>query len=157
MAIVSSTVSQEGAQKDGRKWTREVHTDGQGRVYEFPYLAAAGLDINAVLAARAITLAADLAAAEAEADVALIKANGSLAVVTTNHTTVAAIRTALRAAYATATRTDAVMIGDYLATLTDAQLQTLFGLTAGQVNTLRTNKLTPAASLATSIRAAAGQ
>jgi len=35
-------------------------------------------------------------------------------------------------------------------------LQTLFGLTAGQVTTLRNQKLTPAASAAATIRAATG-
>lgn len=157
MAIVSSSVTQEGAQRDGRKWTHEAHTDGQGLVYRFPYLAEAGLDVEAVKAARAAALSAQLDAEEAQANVAAIMRDGSLAQVTTANTTLAAIRTALRAAYAAATRTDAIMIGDFLSTLTNAQLQTLFGMTSGQVTTLRSNKLTPAASAAATIRAATGQ
>jgi hypothetical protein len=48
------------------------------------------------------------------------------------------------------------MIGDFLSTLTNAQLQTLFSMTSGQVTTLRSSKLTPAASAAATIRAATG-
>ena len=54
------------------------------------------------------------------------------------------------------TQTQAVMSADYLATLTNAQLMAAFGLTLTQVQTLRTNKLTPAVSLAASIRSSTG-
>jgi hypothetical protein len=49
------------------------------------------------------------------------------------------------------------MIGDFLSSLTDGQLQTIFSMTAGQVTTLRSTKLTPAATAAATIRAATGQ
>ena len=48
------------------------------------------------------------------------------------------------------------MIGDFLASLTDTQLRNAFSMTAGQVTTLRTNKLTPATNAATTIRATTG-
>ena len=48
------------------------------------------------------------------------------------------------------------MMGDLLATLTDAQLRTAFGITQAQVVTLRANKLTPASEAATAMRAMTG-
>lgn len=156
MSIVSSVLLTEGAQKDGRAWVQETHTDNIGLKYVIRYLAAVGLDTATVLAARAITLADDIANAEIAANVAAVVANGSLAVLAFNYSTAAQGRTALRAAYLTATRVDAIMIGDFLSTLTDAQLQAAFSMTAGQVTTLRTNKLTPAASAAATIRATTG-
>jgi hypothetical protein len=156
MPIVSSVLTTESAQRDGRHWIEERHTDQVGVVYPIRYLADAGLDTNAVMTARAVQIGNDLATAEANADLERIKANGSLATVTTVYAALSDVRAALRSAYLTATRTDAIMIGDFLSTLTDAQLQTLFGLTAGQVTTLRSSKLTPAANAATTIRAATG-
>ena len=57
-----------------------------------------------------------------------------------------------------ATQLQAVLIGDLRADLTRRPAGgRAFSLAAGQVATLRTNKLTPAATLAASIRASAGQ
>jgi hypothetical protein len=157
VSIVSSALTQELAQKDGRFWVEERHTDNLGLIWPVRYLAAIGTNVNALLTSRAVQIAADLVAAEIASNIAAVLSNGSLATIVLNYSTIAANRSALRAAYATATRTDAIMIGDFLSSLTDVQLQNLFGLTAGQVTTLRTNKLTPAASAAASIRAATGQ
>lgn len=157
MAIASSTTVSVGAQKDGRRWVQERFVDDQGVAYDRSWLAEAADDLTAARLAYADQLAANFAQAEADRDLDRIKTDGSQAVVTLVWVTLASLRSALRQAYAVATRQDAIMIGDYLGSLTDNQLQALFGLTAGQVTTLRTNKLTPAASLATSIRAAAGQ
>jgi hypothetical protein len=159
MAIVSSVLSKEGAQRDGRFWVLEMHTDQVGVVYPIRYLAPSGtLDaaLNATMSARATQIGMDIATAEAQADLDRIKADGSLATVTTVYATISDVRAALRAAYVTATRTEAIMIGDFLSTLTNAQLQTLFSMTSGQVTTLRSSKLTPAASAAATIRAATG-
>jgi hypothetical protein len=49
-----------------------------------------------------------------------------------------------------------VMVGDYLNTLTNNQLATAFNITTGEAATLRTNKLEPAATIASGIRAATG-
>ncbi len=156
MGIVSSVLVAESAQKDGRKWIQETHTDNVGLVYVIRYLAAVGLDTAAIMAARATQLGDDLTAAEIAANVARITADGSLATIVLNYSTALQSRTALRAAYLTATKVDAIMIGDFLSGLTDGQLQTLFSMTAGQVTTLRTNKLTPAAAAAATIRASTG-
>ncbi len=109
--------------------------------------------LNAMTAARQ----ARRVAREIERNVVDVTTNGSLATPVLILSTAAANFAALRAAYQTSTKVEAIMIGDFLSTLTDAQLQTAFSLTAGQVTTLRTNKLTPAASAAATIRAATGQ
>lgn len=157
MSIVSSIIASIDTQKDGRKWVREIHTDQVSIQYARNYLAQAADDLNAALAAYAIVLASNINLAEIAANVAAVMANGSLATISLVYSTAAENRAAGRLAYLNATRTDAIMIGDFLSSLSDAQLQTIFSMTSGQVTTLRTNKLTPAASLASSIRATAGQ
>lgn len=59
--IVSSTCTASNAQADGRQYITERHTDGDGAVYDFSYLADAGTDINLVLSERAGVLNAQLA------------------------------------------------------------------------------------------------
>ena len=121
------------------------------------YLCPAVWDASSAMLARASQLYADKIQGEIDSNVNDITLRGSLASPTIKYSTVAANAAALREAYRSSTRTEAVMIGDYLNTLTNAQLQAAFGLTAGQVSTLRTNKLAPAATLAASIRASTGQ
>ncbi len=136
-----------------------VFNDGNGKTetQQVTFEALAGEDaltrLNAMTAARQ----ARRVALEIERNIADVTANGSLATPVLVLSTAAANFAALRTAYQTATKVEAIMIGDFLSTLTDAQLQNAFSLTAGQVTTLRTNKLTPAASAAATIRAAAGQ
>jgi hypothetical protein len=120
-------------------------------------MAALKLNVAAVMTARVVVLNAALVVDEIADNIAGVQSMGSLATVIRQHSTVAQNARALREAYQNATRLDAIMIGDYLSGLTDGQLQTAFGLTAPQVTTLRTNKLTPAASQAAAIRSAAGQ
>jgi hypothetical protein len=94
--------------------------------------------------------------AEIERNINSIKSLGSLAAVTLVASTAAQNASALRLAYAAATKLEAIMMGDYLSILTDTQLQNAFGLTPTQVTNLRVNKLTPAANTASAIRAAIG-
>jgi hypothetical protein len=157
MTIVSSIIEEISLQKDGRRWVREAHTDHVGVKYIRSYLAAADEDTEAGLAAYALQLGENTRLGEILSNIADVTANGSLAAPTTNYSTPAQNFAALRLSYAVATRVEAIMIGDFLNTLTSQQLQNAFGLNASQVTTLRTNKLTPAATLAASIRAAAGQ
>ena len=156
MSIVSSETVSTSVQRDGRRYVVERHVDHLGVAHERTWLAGAADNLAAALAAHAVTLVEILRQREITSNIADILINGSLATITLQHSTAAQNRTALRDAYRTATRTEAIMIGDYLNTLTDAQLQTVFSMTAGQVNTLRTNKLAPAASAADTIRAATG-
>ncbi len=157
MTIASSIVAADSAQADGRRWIRELHTDQVGKIYERNYLTTALADVQAALASYATQLAINIQAMEIADNIGQISTLGSLAAPNLVYSTTAQNAAALRDAYRTATQTQAIMIADFLSTLTNAQLQTAFGLSAGQVTTLRTNKLTPAVSLATSIRATTGQ
>lgn len=155
MSIVSSTFASGVPQRDGRAWIDEKHVDHLSRVYEILYL---GL-LNAAatrLSERAVLLATQAIDAEIAANLLLISTLGSVAAVTLDYSTVAQNAAAIRAAYVDATQAQAVMMGDYLAARTNAQLQVAFGLTAAQVTTLRTNKLTPAATAAATVRATTG-
>lgn len=157
MAIVASVIESISLQKDGRSWVHEIHTDQVALKYERSYLADAGFDTAAALASYATQLVSDTRLGEIGKNLADVSINGSLATPTTVYSTAAQNFTALRAVYQFATQVQAIMIGDFLNTLTDLQLQNAFSITAGQVTTLRTNKLTPAASAAATIRASVGQ
>lgn len=156
MTVVSSVFTQEHAQRDGRRWIAETHTDHLAVKHVVRWLAAAGLDYAAIAAARAAQIEASLRTGEIEENIISILRDGRLAAISFVHSTIAANRSALRDAYTKATRVEAIMIGDFLGSLTDAQLQSLFSMTGGQVTTLRTSKLTPAATAATTIRATTG-
>lgn len=156
MSIVSSSATQLRTQQDGRVWVTEVHVDNIGLSHVIGYLVAAGTDVAAALAAHATQLALDLRDTEIASNVAAVVTLGSMAAITLNYSTAAQGRAALRAAYRDATQTQAVMIGDFLSSLTDAQLQSLFSMTQLQVTTLRANKLTPAANTAATIRSTTG-
>jgi hypothetical protein len=133
-------------------------TDPTFRLVACPsFEALAGEDAAVRLAAKVAQETADLATFEIARNVREISAKGSLATPRLRASTLAQNAAAVRAAYQTASDIDAVMIGDYLSTLSDARLQTAFSLTAGQVTTLRTNKLTPAATAAANLRASTGQ
>lgn len=53
-------------QKDGRRYVRETHTDNVGLAHVVEYLAAVGVDYVAVRTARALVIAEQIAAQEAE-------------------------------------------------------------------------------------------
>lgn len=63
--IVSSEISQQNVQTDGRCEVREVWTDDQGNQYVYDYMANAGTDINAVMNARQPQVLADAEAHQA--------------------------------------------------------------------------------------------
>ena len=157
MAIVSSIIESTSLQKDGRSWVHEIHTDQVGVKYERGYMAANGFDTAAALAAYAIQLTSDIQLREIAQNIGDVTANGSLATPKLIYSTAAQNFAALRAVYQFATQVQAVMIGDFLNTLTDLQLQNAFSLTSAQVTSLRTNKLIPASNAAATIRATTGQ
>lgn len=157
MAIASSETVSIAPQADGRRYVLERHIDHLGVIHERTWLAGAADNLAAALSAYATTLLDILRDREIASNITDILANGSLATITLQHSTAAQNRSALRDAYRTATRVEAVMIGDYLNTLTNAQLATVFNITTQQAATLRTNKLEPAATTAAAIRAAAGE
>lgn len=156
-SITASSIVSDARQIDGRRWIQERFTDSSGTITERFYLCESAFNANTQLAQNAPTVLASLVDSEITNNINDITSNGSLATPSLVYSTVAQNLAALRAAYSGATHTQAVMIGDYLNSLTNAQLQSIFSMTAGQVTTLRANKLTPAATTAQAIRDAAGQ
>jgi hypothetical protein len=153
MPITTSTILWDQAQADGRRYIRERHVDHLAIAHLIDYLAPAGADVNAILAARAVALVDDLAQEEIAADLAAIYVAGPLAVVTTNHVTLSDVRTALRNAYKTVTREQAFALGAFLNTLTNTQLGNLFGVSGAQLTALRTRLQTKATQWADYIAA----
>jgi hypothetical protein len=157
MANIVSSTFEAFVQKDGRKTVHETHTDVSGMVRDLVYTAQANDDLSTLLTTHASVLGDWLGDMEVQTNVGAVVSTGSLATPTFIFSTVVDNVAALRASYRDATDRQAVMIGDYLNTLTNGQIASAFGITTGQAATLRTNKLVPAASIATSIRAAVGQ
>jgi hypothetical protein len=133
-------------------------TDDLGRVYgpkvEKRPVAEA---VTSFLAAQVADAAVGLREGEIGRNIGEIVSLGEGATPTLLYSTAAQNFAALRLVYQFATRVEAVMIADFLSTLTDAQLRTAFGMTQAEVVTLRANKLTPAAAVADQIRATVGQ
>jgi len=66
MSIVSSTYEVDAhAQRDGRRFVVETHTDSAGGIHTLHYLAPVGADYQALANARAVTIAENLAEQEA--------------------------------------------------------------------------------------------
>ena len=64
MAIILSNIEHQLPQKDGRTYVKEVHIDHAGNAHEVEYLADAGVDVEAVMAARVAEIEARLKQAE---------------------------------------------------------------------------------------------
>jgi hypothetical protein len=143
-------------QKDGSKTVHEIHIDLIGIAHDLVYQASAIEDLNANLARHASDLGNSLGSGEVSTNIGSIMTLGANAIFTLVYSTVSENVAALRAAYASAIQAQAVLIGDFLNTLTDIQLQNAFNLTPSQVTTLRNTKLIPAANLATALRASTG-
>jgi len=60
MAIISSIIAEDQAQKDGRRSIREIHTDHLGKQHSVSYMAKAESDVNAVMIARLSQINAQL-------------------------------------------------------------------------------------------------
>lgn len=156
MPIVSSVLSEEGEQRDGRHWVNEVHTDHLGQTHVASWLAEPNDNASQIMADRVPSIEATLKTHEIETNVATILVLGSLTDTSLDHSTVNENFAVLREAYKTALEVEAVMAGDFLSSQSDAVLRNVFAMTQPQVNNLRTNKLTPAANTAASIRASSG-
>lgn len=155
MPIMLSTFYADEPDADGYGWMTEQHVDQLGKIYDVQYFGLVG-GAAGRLAERATELSAEIKANEIRANLSLVVIAGSVAAVTFSYSTVAQNAAVFRDAYASLEGVSAVMLGDYLATLTDGQLQTAFGMDAGQVTDLRADKLTPAVAAAATIRATTG-
>lgn len=67
MSIVNSRYALEHAQRDGRIWVTETHTDSEGLEHVVRYLAQVDTDYAAILASRAASIEQALIEAEIEA------------------------------------------------------------------------------------------
>jgi hypothetical protein len=157
MSIVSSTASVEIAQRDGRFWVHEVHTDNIGLKWLYDYLADAGTNYNAILSARAITLANDLVAQEIASNILQIQQFGVNAVTTINYAPLSQTIIQVRALFATAVGQVAVTMGDWFNARSFAELQAAFGFpNVSSYNNFKTTYFIPNANAATSVRTATG-
>ena len=145
------------AQASGGRYVKETHTDDFGVVEIIEYGPIGVVDYNQIMLNRAATIAASKVAAEIDGNISEITNKGSLAVTVFSRSTKAQNIGPLREAYRAATRESCIMIADYLATLTDAQLRSIFSKTQAEVTVLRADKLTPAIALANSLRTAGGE
>jgi hypothetical protein len=155
-SIVSSVIASDVAQVDGRHAVIEQHTDSLGVIHPNPYLAEVGTDLNAMLSTHATQLLNSLVSSEISNNIVLVETQGSLAQPSFLYSTMGQNAGPLREAYRVATQGQAVQIGDYLNTLSDAQLQAGFNITAAQVTNLRNNWLIPASQTAATVRATTG-
>jgi hypothetical protein len=64
--IISSAVIANNPQKDGRSVVSEQYVDDKGNVFTYDYMADAGTDLNAHLAARIPDVLADATAMQFE-------------------------------------------------------------------------------------------
>lgn len=155
MTIASSVLREDALQTDGRRRVTEAHTDHLGAVYLRTYLATGGFDAAAQLAARAAEIETQLADEEFGRDLDRITQR-LFTGLTTNHLTLAQLRTRLRAYYVQATPLEVCVLATFFLTLSDAQLQSLFSVTAGQLPALKA-RLQTRADLLISLDAATGE
>lgn len=156
MAIVSSTNVVDGPQVDGRCYVMEDHVDNVGKHYIVNYLADIAADYATIMANRAAAITAQLIATEIEQALQ----------VDANPTLVYAAKTdfvpVLRAAYQRSVQAECARLANWILNriaqgwVTDAQVQTAFGLTSGQWTTLKAQMTSWQADYV-AVQAAAGQ
>lgn len=155
--IVSSTFVVGPAQKDGRVWVSESHTDHLGVVHLFQWLASHGADHAAVCAARAPRISQALA--ESEFLEAIERETWS----PVQHQTGTEFAARFRARYKDSSKVECAKLAKWLldqidaGNFTDAAVRTAFGMTTTQWNTLKTNKLTPLRTAYNAVLAAQGE
>jgi hypothetical protein len=143
MSIVSSIFALVGpTQADGRQFVRETHTDNVAIQHFVDYLAAVGANYTAIMNARAITLAVQIADQEFADNL------GKTSGFTLNYQTRSELASRFRAIYLSATRDVACSMAYWLierindGTVTDAQVQAAFGLTALQYSNMKARATT---------------
>lgn len=157
MSIVSSVIADDSAQSDGRRHIREEHTDHLGAIHRIFWMATAGQDVSVRMAARVPEIEATLQDREMVQNVGYIMAGPDFyGLVSAQHQTLADVRAALRALYQTESGEIIGRLSRYLLTLSDAQLQAIFAISAGEVPALR-SRLTTRAQVVIDLDALAGE
>lgn len=144
-------------QANGMRYVVETHTDDFAVTERVEYGPVGALDYSQIMLNRAAAIAAEKIASEVSQNISAIVHQGSLASIKLVRSTAAQNLGPLREAYRNADREAAIMVADYLATLTDAQLRNIFSKIQAEVTALRATKLTPAIDMANTIRAARGE
>ena len=150
--IVSSTILSDVVQRDLRRAVVEAHTNDRGVIQHIHYLADANVDVVLAMSERVPRLEQQAADAELANDVSYIS-TGQYARVTAHDVTLTALRAALRALYQTASGEMVGRVAGFLLTLTNAELQTLFVVTASKVAALRSRLQTKVDALTTVLSA----
>jgi hypothetical protein len=138
MPIVTSTFSLGHAQKDGRKYSVESHTDHAGVVHQAEYLSAVSENNNAVMLARALVIAEQLK--NTELNYAIFEAPWDYVLQWATNSDLSAW---VRAEYKTASKDVLALIAKRIlewitnGRFTDTQVRTVFGLTSPQWTTLK--------------------
>lgn len=153
--IVSSTFTAY-PQKDGRNTVVELHTDLVGLVHQNVYLAGAGDNLNTNLAANAANIGNNLASQEVANNLAMVASLSMYATPTETYSTSPQNVAALVAVWQAMSQLAAIFTGEYLNSLSDAILQSVFVWTPTQEANIRATYLQPYATMAASIRAAQG-
>lgn len=159
MAITSSVVSFSVAQKDGRIWVREVHSDATGVGSIIDYLGASDAQTTAQGIANTRATALNVSLADAEFAVKRLIDASPLPL---RWQTGAQLLVRIRATYKQLTRADLARLAKWIlarildGTVTDLQLQNAWGLTAAQWVTLKA-KMQALADQQTAIDAAVGE
>jgi hypothetical protein len=159
MAITSSVVSFSVAQKDGRIWVREVHSDATGVGATDDYLGASDAQSTAQATANARALVLNVTLADAEfATKRLVNASP----LPLRWQTAAQLLARIRAAYKSSSTVQQARLAKWVlarivdGTVTDLQLQNAFGLTGAQWTALKARMQT-LADQQTAIDAAVGE
>lgn len=158
MAITSSEITEDVVQVDGRRHVCERHVDHAGLIHFIRYMAEAAANISEIMAARVASIEAELKERELRRAIRAALEDGPAVQPTLNWSTNTEFGLALREFYKTAVQRDTCRIGWYVTqfNLTDNQLRTFFGLTAGQVTAART-KLTALSDQYVALLTAAGE
>ena len=156
MTIVSSSHVLGTVQRDGRRYVTEDHVDQLARHYLLEYLAAAAADYVAIRTARAAVLSQQLIDAEIQAALR-VDANPTL-----EYATKTDFAPVMREAYRHAVREECAYLANWIINrvtdgwVTEAQVQSAFGLTAGQWTTLKA-KMIALRNNYLAVQAAAGE
>jgi hypothetical protein len=151
MPIVTSEVTDDSPQIDGRRWITERHLDQVGAAHFRTYMALSDQVIDP--SDTVSILDQELIDTEIQRNLAVIYTNGPAASVVVVYASLSDIRQALREAYRTVTREQAFALGAFLNTLTNPQLGTLFGVSGAALTALRNRLQAKAAQWADYIAA----
>jgi hypothetical protein len=159
MPVTASSATFDGPpQADGSRMVIERHQCANGVPdVQFVYFAPAGFDPSTVLAGRTAMINAQLADAEATAD---MSNDGAPVAV---EQTMTAFLQAMRAAYKASDKADTCRLAWWLlrriaaGQIADTQCQAAFGRSAAQWTSFKTNTLTPQSNAWAAVIAATGQ